>query len=272
MTEPANSERILREQYKDASKLNARARLHAEFSTNKYGWMRWVFDQIDLPERCRILELGCGPGWLWKENLRRIPAGWDITLSDFSPGILAEAKAALADAVRAFSFEVVDAQAIPFDDEAFDAVIANHMLYHVPDLDTALVEIRRVLSPGGRLYATTNGTGHMKELRDLVRPLAPDLPFIQDPLPNLFGLENGADKLRQFFGDVALLRYQDALEVPKTEPLVAYAVSVRGAKEAFPDAKVIELRRLIDKRIASEGLLHVTKSIGLFVATRPDSR
>jgi len=86
MPELPDAENLLRDQYEDASNLNARVRLHAEFSTNKYGWCRWVFDQLQLPERCRVLEVGCGPGWLWKQNLRRIPAGWDITLSDFSPG------------------------------------------------------------------------------------------------------------------------------------------------------------------------------------------
>ena len=75
-------------QYRNASNLNARIDLHQRFSTNKYGWQRWIFDQLDLPLQCRILELGCGPGNLWLENLDRIPESWDIVLSDFSAGML----------------------------------------------------------------------------------------------------------------------------------------------------------------------------------------
>jgi len=263
------SEELLAKQYRDASNLNARARLHVEFSTSKCGWMRWVFDQFDLPERCRILELGCGPGWLWKQNLQRIPIGWDITISDFSPGIITSAKHALADAERTFSFEVIDAQAIPLADELFDAVIANHMLYHVPDLEKALAEIRRVLKDGGRFYTTTNGENHMKELADLVRPLAPELPFVQRANSKVFGLENGQTKLERYFDNISHRRYEDSLEVPETEPLAAWVLSIRGATEALTDKNAAELRRLIDVRIASEGSFHVTKSVGMFMANRP---
>ena len=56
---------------------------------NPYGWFRWVFDAlVKLPADARLLELGCGHGLLWKENIDRIPAGWHITLSDLSPGML----------------------------------------------------------------------------------------------------------------------------------------------------------------------------------------
>ena len=64
-----------------------------------------------------------------------------------------------------FTFEVVDAQLIPYEKHTFNVVIANYMLYHVPDLAKALSEIRRVLQPKGRLYATTVGLNQMAELR-----------------------------------------------------------------------------------------------------------
>ncbi|MBN1964831.1 MAG: class I SAM-dependent methyltransferase, partial [Anaerolineae bacterium] len=161
------------EQYKDSRNLGARAGLHQGFSTNTYGWQRWVFDQLenlppDAHARARVVELGCGPGWLWRENVNRVPAGWHVTLTDLSPGMIAEAQAALADSGRAFAFDVVDAQSLPYDDAALDAVVANHMLYHVPDRHRALAEIARALKPGGRLIAATNGAAHMQELFDLI--------------------------------------------------------------------------------------------------------
>ena len=78
----------VREQYRDASNLNSRIQLHARFSTNKYGWHRWVFDQLDLPLQCGILELGCGPGDLWLQNMHRLQEGWQLTLSDLLPGMV----------------------------------------------------------------------------------------------------------------------------------------------------------------------------------------
>ena len=76
------------DQYRDASNLNVRIALHQRFGTGKIGLHRWAFDQFDLPPDAHVLELGCGPGQLWAENLDRIPAGWQITLSDLSLGMV----------------------------------------------------------------------------------------------------------------------------------------------------------------------------------------
>ena len=139
-----DEQEYLAEQYKNGSNLDARMRLHRNFSTNEYGWHRWVFDQFSLPERCRILELGCGIGELWVENMTRIPEGWEIILTDFSAGMLKQAEERLSPH-RHFQFEVVDAQAtpLPFESGSFDAVIANHMLYHLSDRRAALSDSTR---------------------------------------------------------------------------------------------------------------------------------
>lgn len=66
-----------------------------------------------------------------------------------------------------FTFAQADAQALPFRDASFDAVIANHMLYHVPDIPRALGEVRRVLKPSGFCYAATMGVANMREVDEL---------------------------------------------------------------------------------------------------------
>src|SRR5262245_8596909 len=87
-----DASQLLKEQYRDASNLSARAQLHARFSTDRRGWFPWLFDRIELPTHARVLELGCGPGWFWWENRDRIAPGWEVTLTDFSPGMLDEAR------------------------------------------------------------------------------------------------------------------------------------------------------------------------------------
>src|SRR5215213_9108254 len=186
------------DQYRDSSNLDARAVIHQRFSTNSYGWFRWVFDALlKLPEDAKILELGCGHGLLWKENASRIPAGWNITLSDLSSGMLDAAWRNLVVTGRAFQFKEIDAQSIPFEDETFDAVIANHMLYHIPDRTKALQEIKRVLKPGGTLIAATVGNNHMKEMMEYLQQVHAD--NIWESYAISFTLENGFEQLKSVF-------------------------------------------------------------------------
>ena len=79
MARPMDDRASVRRAYRDSSKLDARKTLHGRFSTNPHGFHRWVFDQLELPPESRVLELGCGPGYLWQENLHRIPNGWRMT-------------------------------------------------------------------------------------------------------------------------------------------------------------------------------------------------
>jgi SAM-dependent methyltransferase len=260
----ADQQYLLTEQYKDASNLKARIDLHRRFSVNAYGWHLWVFDQIRLAPDSRVLELGCGPGRLWSENIMRTPVGWDITLSDFSPGMLQEAQYNLADHAHRFRFEIIDAQSIPFELGRFDAVIANHMLYHVPDRAAALSEIRRVLKPGGRLYATTVGESHLSELTDLAGRFDPSLAAWGGRPVDRFTLESGGAELAQWFSTVTLRRYDDALNVTQAEPLTAYILSYLNLSAE----RRAELGRFVEQELARHGSILITKDSGIFEAWR----
>lgn len=257
---------LLTEQYQDAANLNARIALHERFSTNPYGWQRWVFDRLDPPAEGRILELGCGPGDLWLENLQRIPATWGITLSDLSPGMVEEAQRNLGASGRQFACALLDAQAIPCADGSFDAVIANHMLYHVPDRERAFAEIRRVLRPRGRFYAATNSRESMPELSELLGklgvPAAPQRSVLN------FNLENGREQLARWFAGVTLHRYDDALVVTEAEPLIAYVLSTSSLRGVGVERTA--LRELVEGELARHGTIRISKDTGLFAARRPD--
>jgi SAM-dependent methyltransferase len=264
-----DDKQYLSDQYRDAANLNARIALHKRFSTNPYGWLRWVFDRITLPPECRILELGCGPGYLWLENISRIPTGWEITLSDSSNGMLRQARENMNGCGRPFLFEIVDAQFISYSDSTFDAVIANHMLYHVPDRAKALWEMRRVLRPGGRFFASTIGDGHLSELADLAAQFDPELVSWGGPslARGTFTLENGAAQIAPLFTDISLHRYEDAFVVTEPEPLVDYVLSGRVKLDGEERAKFF---RYVEKEMKRRGgAIRIGKESGIFEAVRP---
>jgi len=253
------------DQYKDSSNLDARVAIHQRFSTNSYGWCNWVFDNlIKLPEDANILELGCGPGYLWKENISRIPAGWRITLSDLSSGMLDATWRNLVGTGRAFQFKEIDAQSIPFEDETFDAVIANFMLYHVSDRPKALSEIKRVLKPGGRLIAATVGDNHMREALHWTRQVDREsaLPF---SIP--FTLENGFDQLAPVFSGVELTRYPDSLKVTEVKPLIAYILSNVPTGDLV-ESELMNVEKELNKELETKGEISITKDSGLFEAVK----
>lgn len=257
-------EYLLADQYKNASNLDVRIQLHLRFSTNEQGWMAWCFEHLNLGAEARILDVGCGPGNLWEDNGARIPPDWEITLADFSAGMIHQARAKLGQGRRGFAYAVGDAQAIPFQGETFDAVIANYMLYHVPDRPRALAEIHRVLKTGGRLYAATNGRDHMRELWEMIVAIDPKAEMAT--AGSEFGLENGEEQLARFFAEVTLHRYEDGLVVTEVEPLVAYVLSSRRSALIAQNPRA--LTRLVERQIAAEGAIYITKASGLFEARK----
>jgi ubiquinone/menaquinone biosynthesis C-methylase UbiE len=263
------------EQYRTPKNLNARIALHERFSTNRYGWMRWVFDQFELQSEARLLEIGCGPGGLWAENLGRIPERWRITLTDASPGMVSQAQRNLA-GDRRFNFQTADAQDLSFDDTSFDAVIANHMLYHVPDRPKALAEIARVLKEGGTLYAATGGRESMREMGGMLRVLDPTHPAdFPSKVLLAFNLENGTEQLAPYFSEVTIRHYEDSLAVTEAQPLVNWLLSTitaRNAEEQLPEkewrGRVEQLAASVERELAARGVIHISKDSGMFVARR----
>ena len=254
------------EQYKDSSNLDARAVIHQRFSTNPYGWFKWIFDTLlTIPETARILELGCGHGLLWKENITRIPAGWNLTLSDLSPGMLDAAWRNLVVTGRTFQFKEIDAQSIPFEDETFDAVIANHMLYHVPDRPKAIAEMKRVLKPGGHLFATTIGENHLKEMMEWYARVHVSKTW--ESFANPFTLENGLEQLKPYFPSVDCSRYVDNLEITEIQPVMAYIRSGIRVSELSQD-ELTQLQNDLERGLSENGRIFVSKDSGLFEAVK----
>ncbi|MBU3159978.1 methyltransferase domain-containing protein [Clostridium frigoris] len=261
-----NSDKKLLEQYENASNLRARMNIHERYSVNKYGWMRWCFEELDLPSKCRILELGCGDASLWKKNKGKISSELDITLSDFSKGMLNDAKINLGKESENFKFQIIDAEDIPCGDCSFDVVIANHMLYHVDNIGKALSEIYRVLKPAGYFYSSTVGENHMIEIRDImVKFKSETMDIKSSDITSRFKLENGVEKLETLFDNIEMKRYEDNLIVTEATPIIDYIFSMPGnVRQSFNKERLDELTKYLEARIATEGGIYITKDTGFF--------
>ena len=157
------------------------------------------------------------------------------------------------------TFLAADLQELPFEDASFDVVIANHMLYHVPDRPRAFAEVRRVLAPDGSFHAATNGRGFLREIVELV----PGWRFARHI--EEFGLETGPPQLEPFFEDVSVERFENAYRVTEVEPVLAYVRS----SSAFRGGDLEPLRVAVEAAIARDGAFAVTAGAGVISCRRP---
>jgi SAM-dependent methyltransferase len=142
-------------QYADDRNLLARQRFWRH-ERPYFDIVGWVLNLAGLAPGMKVLDAGCGNGLYL-----RAMAGRQVRAAgcDLSIGMLeSAAHPALFSA---------DVAALPLRDGVFDVVLAVHMLYHLPDRETAVRELRRVLAPGGLCVAVTNGERHTRSLRAL---------------------------------------------------------------------------------------------------------
>ncbi|WP_171050945.1 class I SAM-dependent methyltransferase [Bacillus sp. BHET2] len=259
----------IQNQYKNASNLQTRITIHELYSENKQDWHEWLFEQYKITPNSRILEIGCGDGSFWFKNKDRVPSTWHITLSDFSPGMLHSAKERLKelDSIHYLQFNIEE---IPFEDNSMDVIIANHMLYHVPDRKKGVGEIRRVLKPGGVFYASTIGENHMKEFGELVNEFDQSLNF-DSALEHArqFGVENGEKQLRSFFDQIVYKDFPGDLHITDEKAVADYILSSNtDVGRSLGDERLIEfLHFLKTKKDSNNGFIKISKSTGLFTST-----
>ena len=111
------------------------------------------------------------------------------------------------------------------------------MLYHVPDVAKVISEIYRILKPGRRFFAATNGRGHVRELGELVRRFDPNIGFKSGN--RSFSLENGLIQISRWFPEVNLRRCEDSLAITEVDPLVGYVLStMSNARAVFVGDKL----------------------------------
>jgi SAM-dependent methyltransferase len=253
-------------QYKDPSNLSARMALHAKYSRADVPWYAWLVRQVDWPVDGQVLEVGCGSGALWVNVVGLVPH-LQLTLTDLSEGMVTAASAAVGPlaGLDVVATMTCDAQELPFHVDAFDVVVANHMLYHVPDPRRAAAEFARVLRPGGVLLAATNGPQHLRAIADVSRDVLGWSSL--DSTDGRFGRSTGEEILRSAFDSVAWHQHPSTMVCTDPDDVVAFIASSPAGLDASDEQRVA-LREAVAARFAREGgQMTITTEAGCFVAT-----
>jgi SAM-dependent methyltransferase len=250
-------------QYADSKKLSARANIHAKYGRGD--WFSWLASQPDWPSEGDVLEVGCGAGWFWRKAVPYLPPGLRIQLTDLSPGMVKEALIRVRKNGHWKQVQgcVADSSRLPFPAASFDAVLASHMLYHVPDPREALAELARVLCTDGIAVIATNGISNMRELFDLRRSVFGARHG--DQLSAAFGLENGRPMVEVVFATVDLRKYPDVLVCTGPRDIVDYLTS-SSPEDRASEHQVQALHETVAAAFGKGGgKFIVTKDVGVFL-------
>ena len=258
-------EKSMKNQYQNASNISARIQLHSKYSTNKQSWFPWIFEQCHMENHSNVLEIGCGDGSLWLENKEKIPEQLHVVLSDISEGMLRDTRRMIHSNIQnaRFDFQVFDCERIPYPNDSFDLIIANHVLFYCKHLTDVFQEIARVLKPNGVFICSTYGSEHMKEINELVSEFDDRIILSAERLFERFGKENGADLLAPYFHNITWLPYEDSLYVTEPETLISYVLSCHGNQNQYIIDHYKEFRNYVRKK--TEHGFNITKDAGIFI-------
>lgn len=260
--------------YASEDGLVTRQRIHDQYSFPPINFIEWVLSRTAWRGDEQVLDLGAGQGAYFEQVRMRIPQG-ELIAGDLSMGM---ARSAAAHPASGYVLNM-DAERLPFPKHTFDAVLANHMLFHVPNLERALSEIHRVLKPSGVLLASTNSLINMPELENLYKRVfgllgvrartdtltaEPETHFYLEDAPRLAA--------RHFFA-VARHDLPSTLVFSSAKPIVDYVNSTRALREPTLPRGVIwkdfinVLADQVQRAINHYGEVIITKLSGVIVAS-----
>ncbi|MCY4073421.1 MAG: methyltransferase domain-containing protein [Chloroflexi bacterium] len=262
----------IRRYYETDAYLRIEDETHAKYAVPKCDFVNWTLDTLAWQTDDTVLDIGCGRGNHYSQLVDRAP---DITYYalDLSPFML------LNHPAESDRLALGDALQLPYADGSFDVVMANHVLYHLDNIDRGLDEIKRVLRPGGKMLATTNSIHNLPELQVLFRRaivlLSANGAHVHPPtLPSdSFALENGTRILARHFYAVVRHDLPGQLIFDDIDPAMDYLDSMRDLRQhSLPedvdwDDMMLIMRQQISQLIELMGKLELNIVSGALVAS-----
>jgi len=257
--------------YKDESLLAKRKALyrytepHCETSTE-------VLALLDITPGLMVLDTGCGTGDVILKAAEDQSEATFIGI-DISLGIIREAQKTAALKHLPAYFLSGDIQQLNFDLNTFDRVLALHMLYHVPDMNLAVQELRRVLKDNGVCIVSLNSIESKPFLRMIKVKAAAILGCDQYPdMTVRLNIENGCELLREYFDQVETKLYESVITLNNPQPYIDYVDSTREFWQPHPhDDQWQSVLRTVREEVAAvikrEGAFKEKNIFGILIAS-----
>lgn len=251
--------------------LRIRGDTQAMYSAPRIDFARWTLDAIEWAGDEVLLDIGADGGRCYARLMQAQPDIAYFAL-DLSPELLRNHPG--SDCLTRG-----DAMRLPYGDDSFDIVMANHVLYQLSDIEAGLAEIKRVLKPDGRLLAAADSLQNLPELQVLMRRaivlLSKNGVQLNSPgLPSdAFALENGTRILARHFYAVVRHDLPGQLVFDDVEPALEFLESMREMRQAaLPDDVswddlMLIMRQQMSQLLQLLGKLELSLALGALVAS-----
>lgn len=237
----------------------------------------WMLDVLDLKPNMKILDVGCGSGKQCFSYFHHLNGQVEITGTDVSESLLAEAREKNKAIDNAVDFRFLDFnQTFELPENRYDLISACFAIYYAQDILFTLGEMHRLLVPGGRLFTTGPMPANKKIFYDIIKEATgKDIPLMP-------GSSRYASQIYGTMQDLFSKTEQHIFENPLTfetvEPFMVYTRasmsedrklwnSLFETHQEF-EAVMTQIEAVAKMYLERDGKIVMTKVVGGFIATK----
>lgn len=248
----------------NTSTLTARIEAHKKYA--KLEINDWILEVINLQPGEKVLDIGCGTGKQIIPYKRKVGEKGIAIGTDVSEELVDEARRAAKAANLEIQFLVHDANnPFAFPDNSIDAVSCCFAIYYLKDVEKSLLEMKRMLKPGGRIFLAGPTPENAKLLHTLHKKIT------KKPLPYMPGVSRFMSEIlsmvKKHFKRVKVDRLRNPMHFNDVDSFLDYYISTglfinSSQDEAEKSRYKEEMKKEVHQIIQKKGSVEIMKEVG----------
>lgn len=260
-------------QYKNVKNLSTRFAIY-DFSYPKINFYDEALKTLKFNGSEKILEVGCGDGKVLI-NLKQSGHKGVLIGSDLSKGMYIESVKICKKEKLPIEFIETSADRLPFEDNSFDIIFAFFMIYHLPDIDIALQEWKRVLKPKGKILITMGSKDNLPNRKKLTTLMKEKIGVSKKKFTESFSFESASKILEKYFS----IKNKKLIEYDLRIPDSSFVINAIESTKEFYEPKVKEslwkscmnnIEKKVNDEIKSKGYYHDIAKRGFYIVEKID--